>query len=111
MTETSQLLNRHRSIRSYKPDPIDPALVEQVCGDAIAGGLSSGNFNSVSMVLTRGPERKRRVYELHFQQEISRGTSNQQTAAVSVYRHPLERASPVGLTAGASIIDNGLPAI
>ena len=70
MTETSQLLNRHRSIRSYKTDPIDPALVEQVCADAISGSSSSGNLNSVSMVLTRDPERKRRLYELHFEQPM-----------------------------------------
>jgi nitroreductase len=59
MTETSQLLNRHRSIRNYKPDPIDPALVEQVCADAIAGASSSGNLNSVTLILTRDAERKR----------------------------------------------------
>lgn len=70
MTELSQLLNRHRSIRSYKPDPIEPALVEQVCGDAIAGGSSSGNLNSVSIVLTRDVERKRRMHELHFGQDM-----------------------------------------
>ena len=70
MTETSQLLNRHRSIRSYKTDPIDPALVEQVCADAISGSSSSGNLNSVSIVLTRDPERKRRMYELHFEQPM-----------------------------------------
>jgi nitroreductase len=70
MTDTSQLLNRHRSIRSYKPDPIDPALVEQVCGDAINGGSSSGNLNSVSIVLTRDPERKKRLHELHFEQDM-----------------------------------------
>jgi nitroreductase len=70
MTQISQLLNHHRSIRGYKPDPIDPALVEQVCGDAIAGSSSSGNLNCVSIVLTRDPERKRKMYELHFEQEM-----------------------------------------
>jgi nitroreductase len=70
MTDVSKLLNGHRSIRSYKPDPIDPALVEQVCGDAIAGASSSGNLNSVTMVLTRDVERKRRLYELHFEQDF-----------------------------------------
>ena len=70
MTDLSQLLNSHRSIRRYKPDPIDPALVEAVCGDAIAGGSSSGNLNSVSIVLTRDAERKRKLYELHFEQEM-----------------------------------------
>ena len=70
MTEVSQLLNRHRSIRRYKPDPIDPALVEAVCADAIAGGSSSGNLNSVSIVLTRDAARRRRLYELHFEQPM-----------------------------------------
>jgi len=70
MTDVSQLLNSHRSIRSYKPDPLDPALVEQVCGDAIAGASSSGNLNSVTIVLTRDAERKRRLYELHFEQDF-----------------------------------------
>ena len=70
MSDVSQLLNSHRSIRSYKPDPIDPAVVEQVCGDAIAGASSSGNLNSVTIVLTRDSERKRRLYELHFEQDF-----------------------------------------
>ncbi len=70
MTDLSTLFNHHRSIRRYKPDPIDPALVERVCGDAIAGGSSSGNLNSISIVLTRDPMRKRKLYELHFEQTM-----------------------------------------
>jgi len=66
----SALLNSHRSIRKYKPDPLDPALVREVCEEAIAGASSSGNLNSVSLILTRDPERKRRLYELHFEQEF-----------------------------------------
>jgi nitroreductase len=70
MTDLSALFNHHRSIRKYRPDPIDPALVTRVCGEAIAGASSSGNLNSISIVLTRDPERKRRLYELHFEQEM-----------------------------------------
>jgi nitroreductase len=70
MNQLSGLLNHHRSIRRYKSDPIDAALVEKVCGDAIAGGSSSGNLNSVSIVLTRDPERKRKLYEPHFEQPM-----------------------------------------
>ena len=70
MNELSRLLNGHRSIREYKADSIDASLVEQVCADAIAGSSSSGNLNSVSMVLTRDPERKRRLFELHFEQPM-----------------------------------------
>ncbi|HTQ09556.1 MAG TPA: nitroreductase family protein [Fimbriimonadaceae bacterium] len=68
MPEVADVLNRHRSIRKYKPDPIDPDLVRQVCAEAIAGASSSGNLNCVTMILTRDEERKRRLYELHFEQ-------------------------------------------
>ncbi len=70
INDFAMLLHRHRSIREYKPDPIDPSLVEQVCADAIAGGSSSGNLNSVSIVLTRDAARKRRLHQLHFEQEM-----------------------------------------
>jgi nitroreductase len=70
MNDLASVLRRHRSIRSYRPDPIDPALVQQVCDEAIAGGSSSGNLNSVSMLLTRDPERKRRLYQLHLEQDM-----------------------------------------
>ncbi|TDP72259.1 nitroreductase family protein [Roseateles toxinivorans] len=70
MNAYSQLLNAHRSIRQFKSEAIDPALVERICGDAIAGGSSSGNLNSLSIVLTRDTERKRHLYELHAQQDM-----------------------------------------
>ena len=68
--ELSPLLAAHRSIRKYKPDPIEPALIERVCQEAIDGSSSSGNLNSVSIILTRDPERKRRLYELHSEQDM-----------------------------------------
>jgi nitroreductase len=70
MPTLHELLHQHRSIRTFKPDTIDQGLIEQVCADAIAGASSSGNLNSVSIVLTRDPERKQRLYELHFEQPM-----------------------------------------
>jgi len=70
MNDLPSVLRRHRSIRRYLPTPLDPALVAEVCADAIAGGSSSGNLNSVSIVLTRDPERKHRLYELHLEQPM-----------------------------------------
>jgi nitroreductase len=70
MTGVSQTLNQHRSIRNFKPDPISADIVEQVLTDAVAGSSSSGNLNAVAMVLNRDPERKRRLYELHFEQDM-----------------------------------------
>jgi nitroreductase len=69
-TELSRLLNTHRSIRSYKADPVDPALVDGVIEDAVAGASSSGNLNSISIILTRDPDRKQRLYDLHFGQPM-----------------------------------------
>jgi len=69
-TALSALLQRHRSIRRYKPDPIAPALLDAVLQDAFAGASSSGNLNMVSVVRTRDAERKRRLYELHFEQDM-----------------------------------------
>lgn len=68
--ELSALLASHRSIRSYKPTPIPSELVERVCHEAIIGASSSGNLNSVSLVLTTDESRKRRLYELHSEQEM-----------------------------------------
>jgi nitroreductase len=70
MTDLPTLLRHHRSIRHYQPTPIEPAVIDEVCADAIAGGSSSGNLNSVSIVLTRDPARKRRLYELHMEQPM-----------------------------------------
>jgi nitroreductase len=70
MNELSRLLQGHRSIRRYKPDPIAQDLIESVCHDALVGASSSGNLNGVSIVLTREIERKARLYELHFGQEM-----------------------------------------
>lgn len=70
MQTLSELLNQHRSIRAFTAAPIDPAVIEQVAVEAVAGGSSSGNLNSVSIVLTRDAERKKRLYELHFEQDM-----------------------------------------
>jgi nitroreductase len=70
MTDLPTLLRRHRSIRRYQPTPIEPSVIEEVCSDAIAGGSSSGNLNSISIVLTRDAERKRRLHELHAEQPM-----------------------------------------
>ncbi len=70
MTALSQLLNTHRSIRAFKPIPIANELIESVCSDAIAGGSSSGNLNSVSLILTRDEERKKKLFDLHFKQPM-----------------------------------------
>lgn len=64
------LLSRHRSIRRYKPDPIDPAWLDSICHQAIAGTSSSGNLNMIAIVRTMDAVRRRRLWELHFEQDM-----------------------------------------
>lgn len=45
-------------------------MIQEVCAEAIAGASSSGNLNSISIVLTRDPGRKARLYELHYEQPM-----------------------------------------
>jgi len=86
MNGLSRLLNRHRSIRKFKPDPVDPALVERICSDAIAGASSYGNLNSLSLVLTRDAERKRGLCELHFKHKVVLGAPLIITVCVDWHR-------------------------
>src|SRR5262249_33705906 len=64
------LLSRHRSIRRYRPDPIDAAWLDAICLKAIAGSSSSGNLNMVSIVRTQSEARRRRLWALHFEQDM-----------------------------------------
>lgn len=45
-------------------------MIQEVCAEAIAGASSSGNLNSVTIILTRDEERKKRLYELHSEQPM-----------------------------------------
>lgn len=65
-----QLLSAHRSIRRYKPDPIDQTLIDSILETSIKGSSTSGNLTGFSLILTRDEERKARLYDMHGQQEM-----------------------------------------
>ena len=69
-TSYSQLMAAHRSIRQFTDRPIDSAWVNDLLGQALHGSSSSGNLNMVSVVKTQDVDRKRRLYELHFEQPM-----------------------------------------
>jgi hypothetical protein len=71
VTELARRLDHHRSIRKHQPNPTDPALIEQGCAEAVSGGSSSGYTNPPSPVLARDAQRRRRRYELHFDQPMA----------------------------------------
>ncbi|MDH5329454.1 MAG: nitroreductase family protein [Aquincola sp.] len=65
-----ELLNDHRSIRSYRDDPLPDGLADRVLEDALHGTSSSGNLNLVSVVKTQDRARKARLCELHYDQPM-----------------------------------------
>ena len=68
----ARLLDSHRSIRSYKPDPLPAGLVDQVLAQALQGTSSSGNLNLISVVKTQDVARKERLCQLHGGQPMVR---------------------------------------
>ena len=66
---TLETLNSHRSIRRYLPDPIPEGDLEKIL-HAATRASSSGNMQTYSMITTTDPERKTKLYELHFEQEM-----------------------------------------
>jgi nitroreductase len=66
----SRLLLTHRSIRSFQDQGVERSLIDRVLVEALHGSSSSGNLNLVSVIKTFDVERKRRLYELHFDQPM-----------------------------------------
>jgi nitroreductase len=66
----SRLMAAHRSIRRYQDRPVDPGLLDRVLVEALAGASSSGNLNMISVIRTRDLERKKKLFELHFEQPM-----------------------------------------
>ncbi len=63
------VINSHRSIRRYKPDPVPDDLLEQ----ALSAGLrasSSGNMQTYSIIVTRDRSLRERLYEPHMEQSM-----------------------------------------
>lgn len=61
----SELMHAHRSIRSYKSDPLPEGLIDPLLQDALHGSSSSGNLNMISVVKTQDVARKAHLCELH----------------------------------------------
>ena len=65
-----RVLGSHRSIRSYQPDaPVSDEAIERALAAATAGS-SSGNMQTWSVVVTREESARRRLWELHSQQDF-----------------------------------------
>ncbi len=62
-------IHQHRSIRSYKPDPVPNAILDEVLEAGIRAS-SSGNMQSYSIIVTRDRALRERLYEPHMQQDM-----------------------------------------
>jgi len=71
MNSVIQVLNAHRSIRSYRPDPILESVLDEIL-HAATRASSSGNMQTYSIIVTRDAERRARLWELHFHQDMIR---------------------------------------
>jgi len=63
MNETLTIQHSHRSIRSYKTDPVSNEMLDTII-EAGHHAPSSMNAQEISVVVVRNPERKTRIAEL-----------------------------------------------
>ena len=66
-----QTIHGHRSIRSYKPDPVDESLLTELL-EAGVRASSSGNMQTFSIVVTGDATMRESLYWPHMEQEMVR---------------------------------------
>lgn len=59
----------HRSIRQYKPDPVDDGLLDQLLEAGIRAS-TTGNMQVYSMIVTRDAKLRKQLWEAHFKQDM-----------------------------------------
>ena len=63
------VINNHRSIRAYKPDPVPAAVLTEILEAGIRAS-SSGNMQTYSIIITRDPELRQALYVPHMEQSM-----------------------------------------
>ncbi len=66
-----EVIHGHRSIRSYRPDPVDESLLTELL-EAGVRASSSGNMQTFSIVVSSDEEMRHRLYWPHMEQEMVR---------------------------------------
>jgi nitroreductase len=64
-------INSHRSIRRYQSGAIPDETLERIL-NAATRASTSGNMQTYSIIITKDAERRERLWELHFEQEMIR---------------------------------------
>jgi nitroreductase len=60
---------KHRSIRKFKPDPIDGAILYKIM-EAGTRASTTGNMQVYSMIATTDPSLKEQLWKSHFKQDM-----------------------------------------
>lgn len=63
------VINNHRSIRKYKPEPVSEDLLNEILEAGIRAS-SSGNMQTYSIIVTRDPDLRQQLYEPHMEQNM-----------------------------------------
>ncbi len=68
-TKTMNTIFNHRSIRKFKPEPINQELLDKIL---LAGTRASntGNMQVYSIIITRNEELRKKLWEAHFKQKM-----------------------------------------
>lgn len=67
--DTMQTLLTHRTIRSYKSDPIPDEVLERIL-EAGFRASTTGNMQVYSVIVTRDAEKKKELCNIHFNQKM-----------------------------------------
>lgn len=67
----TEMMNAHRSIRRYRPDPVPEEHLREILHTATRAS-SSGNMQTYSIIVTRDAERREALYGMHFEQDMIR---------------------------------------
>jgi nitroreductase len=62
-------LNAHRSIRSYRPDPIPDDVLDHVL-HAATRASTSGNMQTYTVIVTKEEERRKALWDFHYRQDM-----------------------------------------
>jgi len=64
-----EAMQRHRSIRAYKPDPVADELLNEIL-EAGVRASSSGNMQTYSIIVTRDRKLREQLYKPHMEQNM-----------------------------------------
>lgn len=64
-------IHRHTSIRQYQDKPVSDELLEEILQAGIRAS-SSGNMQAYSIIVTRSPELREKLYQPHMEQSMVR---------------------------------------